>query len=53
MLLDEVAELDVETVVPLDSVNILEPLDPNGDLFQDLEVAPRIIEEEVDTEGLF
>jgi penicillin-binding protein 1A len=59
MLFDEVAELDGEAVIPPDLVNSLDPLDPNGYPFQDgevaprIDVAPRIIEEEIDTEGLF
>jgi penicillin-binding protein 1A len=59
MLLDEIAELDVDAVTALDSVDTPDPLEPNDELYQDLEaappieVAPRIIEQEIDTEGLF
>jgi hypothetical protein len=53
MLFYEVAELDDEAVIPLESVDSLDPLDPSGYPFLDSEVAPRIIEEEIDTEGLF
>ena len=58
LLFEEGTELDDEAVPPLDSVDSLDPFDPllnpDDDLLQDLEVAPpRIIEEKIDTEGLF
>lgn len=60
LLLEGGPEVTDETVTPTDSVGSLNPaepdaldLNPSVDLFKDQEVAPRIIEEKTDTEGLF